>query len=127
MRHSTLFAGVSVSLLLAGAALPAFAQTATETTRETTRYTMPNQAGFWNYAGIAGGATKFKEDCVSGFNCDDKGTGLKVYAGGKFANWLGLEIGYIDLGKGQFGGGDTKARGLNISAVFSLPVGQYSD
>jgi hypothetical protein len=117
MRHTTLLAGISVFSLTAGATHPAFAQSTRETTRETPGY----------YAGISAGETKFKDICVGGLSCDEKDVGLKLWAGAKLWGPIGLEAGYINMGKAKVGGSDTEAQGLNLSAVAALRIGQYSD
>lgn len=120
MRHTTLLAGISLLALVAGYALPASAQTTRETTTTTDRYYMPYEKNFWNNFGINAGGSKYDRDCAG--NCDDKGNGFKVYAGGKFRDWLGMELSYLDLGKARFNGLDEHARGLNVSAVLGIPL-----
>jgi OOP family OmpA-OmpF porin len=120
MRQTSLLAGLSLLALVAGIALPAAAQTTRETTTTTERYYMPYEKGFWNNIGINVGQSKYDLSCSG---CDEKDTGFKIYGGGKFRDWLGLELSYLDLGKANIPGGDEHARGVNASAVLGLPFG----
>jgi OmpA-OmpF porin, OOP family len=120
MRQTTLLAGISLLTLAAGVAVPASAQTTRETTTTTERYYMPYEKNFWTNFGVNAGGAKYDHDCSG--SCDDKDTGFKVYAGGKFRDWLGLELTYLDLGSARFNGTDEHARGLNVSAVVGIPL-----
>jgi OmpA-OmpF porin, OOP family len=121
MRQTTLLAGISLVTLAAAAAVPASAQTTREVT--TDRYYMPYEKNFWSYFGANVGQSKFDADNTS----DDTGTGFKIYGGGKFRDWLGLEAAYMNFGKAKLSPqGAEKAQGLNISAVVGLPLGANS-
>jgi hypothetical protein len=95
------------SSILAGLALatPAFAQpptqpTDTQTTTQpadTTR--MPWERGFWGHAGISFG---------------------------QFSNIFGLEIGAMNFGKFQGGGGETDGWGADIALLAGIPIGANS-
>jgi opacity protein-like surface antigen len=76
------------------------------------------------YVGINLGTPNYGSSCgiTDLFSCDDADTGVRIYAGGLFNNWLGMELGYLDLGKAERAGGDTRARGLNFSLVARAPV-----
>jgi OOP family OmpA-OmpF porin len=125
MRQTTLLAGISLLTLAAGVALPASAQTTRETTVTTERYYMPYQKDFWSYIGANIGQSKLK-DSDFGIS-DDTDTGFKIYGGGKFRDWLGLEVGYMNFGKAKLAnGGEEKAQGLNVQAVVGLPLGANS-
>lgn len=119
MRQTTLLAGIS---LLTLAAVPAYAQTTRETTTTTDRYYMPYEKNFWNNFGVNAGSAKYDHDCNGATPCDDKDTAWKVYAGGKFRDWLGMELSYMDLGTAKIGGVDEHSRGLNVSAVLGIPL-----
>ena len=120
--------------ILAGLALatPAFAQpttpsTDTQTTTQpadTTR--MPWERGFWGHAGISFGQSQLDEGCSAGFDCDDKDQAFKVYAGGRFSNIFGLEIGAMNFGKFQGGGGETDGWGADIALLAGIPIGANS-
>jgi OOP family OmpA-OmpF porin len=107
MRQATLFTGISLLALIAGLVAPASAQ-------------MKD-----NYVGANIGQSKFDADCV-GSGCDKKDTGLRIYGGGKFTDWLGLELSYFDFGKANLNPGDEKAQSVNASAVLGFPLGPNS-
>ena len=123
MRQKTLLTVTALLTLVAAYALPASAQTTRETTT-TERYYMPYEKNFWSYFGANVGSSKFDRDCSG--SCDDKDTGFKIYGGGKFRDWLGLELSVIDFGKGQFNGAEERARGANVSALIGVPLGANS-
>ena len=78
----------------------------------------------YGYVGLGAGRTETDlGNCAPGFSCDDKGVGFKVFTGGKFSRLLGLELGYVHMGKAQANGGDEKAQGVNLSLVANLPLG----
>lgn len=120
--------------ILAGLALatPAFAQPTTQPTdtqittqpADTTR--MPWERGFWGHAGISFGQSKLDEGCAAGFECDDKDQAFKVYAGGRFSNIFGLEIGAMNFGKFQGGGGETDGWGADVALIAGIPIGANS-
>ncbi len=74
------------------------------------------------YVGASIGESKYDIDCASGFSCDRKGTGFKIFTGGRFHDIVGLELSVLDMGKASRAGGDTWARGLNLSAIGNLPI-----
>lgn len=78
------------------------------------------RSGYW---GINLGQPDFQKNCTPGFNCDDSNIGGKIYTGGQFNKWLGAEIGYVNFGKLERNGGDTKAQGVNLSLVGTVPLG----
>ena len=99
--------------LLTGLASGCLAQAAT-----------PRAMGLYGgYVGLGAGASKY--DLRSGpgsLAFDDSDTAIKLYTGAYFHPNLGLELGYLDLGKARRLGGSTSARGLNFSLVGRLPV-----
>jgi len=120
-------------LVLASLLLSAFAAQAQTTPAETTpaqttpgadamRTLLPGTTG--GYVGFNVGRTKFNTNCQIGFPCDTSDTGWKLYAGGQINPMLGVELGYVDFGKVQRLGGDTKAHGLNLSLVGTMPLGE---
>lgn len=76
------------------------------------------------YVGINLGQGDYDLSCGNGvFGCDNTSDlAGKIYTGGWFNDFLGLELGFIDMGKGDRGGGDTRARGVNLSLVGRLPI-----
>jgi hypothetical protein len=77
--------------------------------------------GYW---GFNLGTPDYEKNCASGFTCDDPSVGGKIYTGGQINKWLGAELGYINFGKLERNGGDTKAQGINLSLVGTIPVGE---
>jgi OmpA-OmpF porin, OOP family len=112
------------AVLLALAA-PAFAQsTAPTTTTDTWR--LPHERGFWGHAGVSFGQSKLDISCPVGFACDDKDQFLKGYVGGRFNNIFGLEIGALNFGKFQYGGGETDGWGADAALLAGVPIGANS-
>ena len=78
---------------------------------------------YGGYVGLGAGASRYDLRSGSGgFDFVDGGSAIKLYAGAFFHPNLGLELGYLDLGKARRMGGSTSARGLNFSLVGRLPV-----
>jgi OOP family OmpA-OmpF porin len=117
-RHASTALLAALGLALA---VPALAQS--RSTADGLR--MPNQRNFWGYAGLNLGRSDYNIGCA-GTSCDNNGNTAKVYLGGKFNNNFGLELGYVNMGTGNFAGGDVKAQGLNVSLVGGVPVGSSS-
>ena len=90
---------------------------------------MPRAAGMYGgYVGLGAGASRYDLRSGSGgFDFDDGGSAIKLYAGAFFHPNLGLELGYLDLGKARRIGGNSSARGLNFSLVGRLPLGTQLD
>lgn len=112
-------------LFISGVALaaPAFAQP-TDTQRDTWR--MPHERGFWGHAGVSFGQSKL-DDCPIGVAaCDDKDQFWKAYAGGRFNNAIGLEVGVLNFGKFSFPGGEADGWGADAALVAGIPIGANS-
>ena len=90
---------------------------------------MPRAAGMYGgYVGLGAGASRYDLRSGSGgFDFDDGGSAIKLYAGAFFHFNLGLELGYLDLGKARRIGGNSSARGLNFSLVGRLSLGTQLD
>jgi OmpA-OmpF porin, OOP family len=76
------------------------------------------------YVGLNVGRPEYKLGCTAGFSCDDPNVSYHLYTGGSFNEWLGVELGYLYMGKADRQGGTTRGHGLNLSAVGSVPFGQ---
>ena len=114
---------LSITAILAlgfGLAAPSFAQTQSDTWR------MPYERGFWGHAGVSAGPSRLDADCPAGTSCDDKDYMFRAYAGGRFNNTIGLELGVLNLGKYQRGGGDTDGWGADIALIAGFPIGANS-
>src|SRR5690606_2504301 len=75
------------------------------------------------YLGVHLGKSEFEPDCLPGLSCDDGETAFKLTAGGIASDIFAAEIGYLNMGKIDFGGGSQRAQGLNLSLVGNLPIG----
>jgi OOP family OmpA-OmpF porin len=77
------------------------------------------------FVGVAIGKSAYRTSCgnVAGLTCSNSGTSYSVTAGNMFTDNVGVELSYLDLGKADRAGGNVRARGLNISAVGRLPLG----
>ncbi len=75
------------------------------------------------YVGINVGKPDYDLGCVGGFGCSDSSTSFHLYTGGMFNRYFGAELGYVNLGDMERGGGKTEAQGINLSLVGRLPLG----
>jgi OOP family OmpA-OmpF porin len=105
------------------------AQSTTTTTSQRRAYT-PGEGNFsvipytsHGYVGLNVGQSDYDLACVGGFGCDSKGTAVNLYTGGMFNRYFGAELGYVNLGRMDRGGGRTEAHGLNLSLVGRVPLG----
>ena len=121
-----ILAAAAAGTLALAAALPAQAQS-TSNANSGTGLRMPYQNGFWGYVGASGGASEFGS-CGGNilFSCDKRDSAWKVYGGGKFNEMFGLELGFLDLGRANFAGGSTEARGIDLALTGGVPLGANS-
>jgi opacity protein-like surface antigen len=105
---------------LAASASTAFAQAENS-------YAQPWQGDFWRILGVGVGQSKIRSDCVGNFTCDNRDTAWKIYAGGRWSRYFGLEFGYNDFGKVDQSGGRTKAFAANITFTAGVPLGDRFD
>lgn len=90
-------------------------------------WTMPYQRGFWGQAGFSLGRSKLHADCPASDSCDLRSNSAwRAYVGGKFNNTFGAEVGLLDLGRWDRGGGTSKSRGLDFALIAGVPIGQTS-
>jgi OmpA-OmpF porin, OOP family len=123
--HYRTISAVAIAALGLAASGVASAQTATSSTTTDT-WRMPYQGGFWGHAGASIGQSKLRLDCPAGASCDTNDRAFRVYAGGKFNNAFGLELGVVNYGKFGRGGGDTEGWGLDIPVLLGFPIGANS-
>jgi OmpA-OmpF porin, OOP family len=75
------------------------------------------------YLGLSLGRSSYSVSCgITALACDDKDRAVRLYAGTMVGNFWGVELGYLDMGRMARGGGDTRARGLNLSLVGKAPL-----
>ena len=72
------------------------------------------------YVGANIGQSDWK-DGINGVTGDSKDTAYKLYGGYQFNPYVGLELGYDDLGKLE-GTGNARAHGVYLDAVGTLPL-----
>ncbi len=78
------------------------------------------------YVGFGVGRGKLHSSCPAGFNCDLRDQAWRVYGGTTFNNILGAEVGLMDLGSWDRGGGQTTARGADAKLTAGWPIGENS-
>lgn len=76
------------------------------------------------YVGLNVGRPDYRLGCSPAFACDDPNTSFHIYTGGSVNDWLGMEVGYLNMGKADRLGGTTRGQGLNLAVVGSVPLGQ---
>jgi OOP family OmpA-OmpF porin len=101
--------------------IPSLAQ---QPANPTSPMTTPTRAPW--YGGISVGESKLNNGCVGGFSCDDKDTAYRLFAGTKFNQWLGVEIGGTYFGKWDRGGGETEAWAGDIAATAGVEIARNS-
>jgi OmpA-OmpF porin, OOP family len=122
-------------LAIAGAAsllaFPAAAQTTGSSgTSSGPMSWMPGAGSGTAYVGLNVGRSRYHASCGVrdvlrnlDLECGPRDTSFHLYAGsglggmGGMPGMLGAELGYIDMGHIERGGGDTRARGVNLSLV----------
>jgi OOP family OmpA-OmpF porin len=122
-RGTMKFSALSI---LAGLVLAAPVLAQSTGTPPSDPWRMPHERGFWGHAGVSFGQSKLDISCPAGFACDDKDQFLKAYAGGRFSNIFGLELGVMNFGKFQSGGGEMDGWGADASLVAGVPLGENS-
>lgn len=80
------------------------------------------------YIGLNIGQPDWDIPCTGGgvFGCSESNTAYNIYTGGMFNQYVGAELGYVDFGKFERGGGRTRAAGVNLSLVGHLPLGAFN-
>ncbi|SHN14662.1 outer membrane beta-barrel protein [Rhizobacter sp. OV335] len=81
------------------------------------------QSGEHGYIGLNGGRAEYNTDCGVQASCDNASGAWKVYAGAAVNEWLGIELGYVDMRHADRAGGSAKARGVNLSLIGQVPLG----
>ena len=108
------------------AAVLGLAFSATASAQLMSGFASPLQRSFWGYVGVTMGRVDYDYPCTAGFICDREANAIRLFAGGRFNNWLGLEGSLLGLGQGQVAGGEVDAKGGNVSLLAGLPVGANS-
>ncbi|MBS0392600.1 MAG: outer membrane beta-barrel protein [Comamonadaceae bacterium] len=114
---------LTIRFVLYAALLGCTATSGLAQTRTATSGSSPIPGMSRGYMGLSAGISKYDlRSGTGGFTFDDSDTSVKLYTGAFFHPNLGLELGYVDLGRARRIGGNTSARGLNLSLVGRLPV-----
>lgn len=74
------------------------------------------------YIGGNLGQSNWDARCQGANTCNEDYLGFKVYTGGNLWRLVGLELGYINMGKAESSGGAIKAQGVNLSLVGNIPL-----
>lgn len=112
-------------LLICTAAVAAMAASSLTQAQETgaARSLLPGKGR--GYVGLSLGGSRYSAPCgAASFSCDSTDTSVQISTGTMVGNFWGVELGYIDMGRMDRGGGTTKARGLNLSLMGKAPVWQ---
>ena len=110
-------AGAAVAL----AAAPTKAQTYNNSNASDRQSWLPYTTA--GYVGVAYGDAKHNLPCAAGQSCGDPDGAFKVYTGGMLSPYLGLELGYLQVGDADRNGGVAKAKGANVAFTGFLPLG----
>ena len=119
-KSSHIFSAIAVAAALASG-MNAQAQTSSSTSSGNGSWYAPSGG----YIGLNAGQSNFRQGCGTGlFSCGDKDDAFSVYGGTMLNPNFGVELGYLDMGNIGRGGGSTEARGVNLSLVGKVPVGE---
>ncbi len=111
---------ISASLLAVAASFTLAAGVQAQTTTAKTGSLLAVGA---SYADFNVGRSDFSVDNGFGFpDRDDGDTAYSAHIGSYFNENFGLELGYIDFGTINRAGGETSARGINLSLVGKYPI-----
>lgn len=78
------------------------------------------------YIGGNIGQSNWDANCQGPNNCNEDHLGFKVYTGGNLWRLVGVELGYINMGKAESSGGSIKAHGVNLSLVGNIPLQRFN-
>jgi len=80
-----------------------------------------------SFIGLEIGKPTYSTSCgnLAGLSCSNNGTSYSVVAGNMFTRDVGAALSYLDLGKADRAGGSVRARGVNLSLLGQLPLGDH--
>jgi len=124
MKGTKIFARLGVAALVLATSMAAQAQmTGPRATPENApRSWIPYTS--YGYVGANIGRNYYDGDSCLFFSCEDRSTGFKVYTGGKFSRYFGVELGYVNLGEADRNGGSISAQGANLGLIGSIPFSE---
>jgi len=102
-------------LLTSTISLATFAQTSANPSQQTSDSPSWIPGTSYGYVGGSIGRTDYD---LGG----DKSTGFKLFTGGRFSRYFGMELGYFNLGEADRIGGNVKAQGANLSLIGIAPI-----
>ncbi len=74
--------------------------------------------------GLSLGQSSYRIGCGGGaFACDDSDRSVHAYLRSMHSERWGAELGLVDMGRMDRGGGSTRAQGINLSLVGNAPMG----
>ena len=83
------------------------------------------------YLGGSVGGSDYRNACQgtpAGVSCDDNDVAWRGFVGWQFNRWIGLEVGYANLGNveasGPGGTASARARGVDLVGVLSYPLNE---
>ncbi len=113
---------ILATICIAAAAL-ASATTALAQSSSTTSTSSPYYGSGNGYFGASIGRSDFSLGNGTGaFGSEKRDTSYNISAGSFFERNFGVELGYTHFGSIRRGGGQTKAEGVNLSAIGRLPL-----
>lgn len=78
-----------------------------------------------SYVGLNLGRSRYSVGCgATSFHCENTDNSVQLAVGSMVGNFWGVELGYVDMGRIDRGGGSTRAQGLNLSLIGKAPVWQ---
>lgn len=133
LSHRTTLRVAQLACALALSA-PAWAQVATDSAPMADTGTAGASAGssgsLWTpgsgrtMLGLNAGQSNFRVPCGSIYTCDDTDRYWSLYGRSMASDYWGTELAYIDMGRMERAGGTTRAYGLNVSLVGTVPIAQ---
>lgn len=77
-----------------------------------------------SYLGLNLGRSRYNVPCGTTVTllCDNTDRSVQLYAGTAVADFWGVELGYVNMGRIDRAGGTTRAQGLNLSLVGKAPL-----
>ena len=75
------------------------------------------------YIGLSAGQSRFRNNSgFGGFASDNKDKAFGIYGGSYFTPYVGVELGYTDLGQIDRAGGTTEAKAASVALIGKLPL-----
>jgi hypothetical protein len=109
------------------AVTPSLAQPPSESTSTLDEGFSPANLGKSGYLGIDFGQSRYSTGCgFGGYRCKNPDLAGRIHVGGLFNHYVGVELGYVHMGRAERAGGHTSAQGINFSLLGRYPMGSWS-